>query len=34
VGTTYFDRVSQIITQGKSSTTAYGASTESEQFLN
>lgn len=34
VGTTYFDKVSQAISGGQSSTTAYGASTESEQFLN
>lgn len=34
VGTTYFDRISQVITQGKSTTTAYASSTESEQFLN
>src|SRR5690554_5134830 len=34
VGTTYFDKISQVITQGKSSTRAYAQSTESEQFLN
>lgn len=34
VGTTYFDRISQVITQGKSATTAYASSTESEQFFN
>lgn len=34
VGTTYFDKISQVISQGKSSTRAYAQSTESEQFLN
>lgn len=34
VGTTYFDKISQVITQGKSSTRGYAQSTESEQFLN
>ena len=32
VGTGYFDVVAQIITGGKSSTTALGGSTEAEQF--
>ncbi|KFX72139.1 MAG: isocitrate lyase [alpha proteobacterium QL1] len=32
VGTTYFDNISQIISAGKSSTTAMSGSTEAEQF--
>ena len=32
VGTSYFDSVSNTISSGKSSTTAMGDSTESEQF--
>ena len=32
VGTTYFDEVSQVISEGESSTTALQGSTEAEQF--
>ncbi len=32
VGTTYFDTIAQIISSGKTSTTAMSGSTESEQF--
>ena len=32
VGVSYFDKVSQIVSQGESSTTAMQDSTESEQF--
>ena len=32
VGTAYFDEVSQVISEGESSTTALHGSTESEQF--
>ncbi|HUN11482.1 MAG TPA: isocitrate lyase, partial [Rhabdaerophilum sp.] len=32
VGTGYFDAVAMAISQGKSSTTAMGGSTETEQF--
>ena len=32
VGTAYFDEVSQVISEGESSTTALRGSTETEQF--